>query len=256
MLRTSLLPQVVETLSFNRSRQVEALAVFEVGKTFETSSDGVSEFTMIGLGLMGPTRRAALERQKQVSDLEAFLNLKGEIELIFSTLGCRKDITFVPSDDPTFTAGQAAEILLKDKVIGRIGLLNPEASDAGKFSGPIALGEVQFLPLLPTEGQPVKMDPIPDQPAVTRDVALLVDASCQHQDVLSIVNEQRPKDLIDVAVFDVFTGEKLGENRKSMAYRFTYRNPRKTLTDKAVEKMHRRIEDRLMSELPAKIEGR
>lgn len=256
VLRTSLLPQMVETLAFNRSRQAEALAVFEAGKVFASGGSGVEESVMVALGLMGPTRRAPLDRQRPVGDLEAFLNLKGEFERLFALLGCRQEMSFVPCDDPAFSPGQAADILRKDEVCGRIGLLNPAERDAGKFSGPIALGEVQISPLLPGEAVPRTMDPVPDQPAVTRDVALLVDSSCQHQDVLDLINQQRPKDLVDVSLFDLFTGEKLGENRKSMAYRFTYRNAKKTLTDTAVEKMHRRIEDRLMSELPASIEGR
>jgi phenylalanyl-tRNA synthetase beta chain len=87
-------------------------------------------------------------------------------------------------------------------------------------------------------------------------VALIVDRSRTHQQVEDVVNQQRPKDLVDVTVFDIFESEKLGQNRKSMAYRFTYRNPKKTLTDKAVENMHERIVDRLMSELNAEIVGR
>ena len=256
VLRTSLIPQLVETLTFNRSRQVESLAIFEVGKAFQTSLDGVSESKMIAMGLMGPTRRAGLERQKSVSDTEAFLNLKGEFEGLFTMLGCADQVTFVPSEDPTFAPGQCADILMKDTCCGRIGLLNHQERDAGKFSGPIALGEVQFSSILPKENRQVHMEPIPDQPAISRDVALVVDQTCTHQDVLTLINQQRPKDLIDVNLFDLFTGEKLGENKKSMAYRFTYRNAKKTLTDKAVEKMHRRIEDRLMSELPAEIVGR
>jgi phenylalanyl-tRNA synthetase beta chain len=256
VLRTSLLPQLVQTLAFNRSRQVEALAVFEAGKRYLKSPEGVQESVMVALGLMGPTRRAALKRQQAVDPLEAFLNLKGEFEILFSMLGCQEAITFAASDDATFAPGQAAEILFNGAPCGRLGLLNPAEREAGKFSGPIALGEVDLLCLLPRDHAPHLMQPIPDQPAVTRDVALMVDISCRHQDVLDLINQQRPRELEDVMLFDLFTGEKLGENRKSLAYRFTYRHPKKTLTDKAVEKMHRRIEDRLMAELPADIEGR
>lgn len=256
VLRSSLLPQLVETLRFNRSRQAESLAVFEVGKVFETSAKGVVETPRVAMALMGPTKRAGLERQKPVGDLEAFLNLKGEFEVLFALLGCADKISFRPCTDPTFSPGQGADIVLGETPCGRIGLLNSSEREAGKFSGPIALGEVDLLPLFPKPGDITSMAPIPDQPAVTRDVALLVDRSCVHQQVLDLINQQRPGDLEEVTLFDVFTGEKLGTNRKSMAYRFTYRNAKKTLTDQAVEKMHRRIEDRLMQELPATIEGR
>jgi phenylalanyl-tRNA synthetase beta chain len=74
--------------------------------------------------------------------------------------------------------------------------------------------------------------------------------------VMDLVNHQRPKDLIQVVPFDLFESEKLGENKKSMAYRFTYQNANKTLTDSSVEKMHTRICERLLSELNAEIVGR
>lgn len=257
VLRSSLIPQLVETLSFNRSRQLETLAVFEAGKVFRMGkAGGVEETISIALGLMGTTRRPVLQQQTPLGDQEAFLNLKGELEWIFQRLGCEQDITLTPSEDPAFAPGQGAEIRLRNTVCGRMGLICAAERERGKFNGPIAVGELDLQPLFPEPGALVRMQPIPDQPAVTRDVALLVDMSCRHQDVLDVIAQQRPADLEQVSLFDLFTGEKLGGNRKSMAYRFTYRNAKKTLTDKAVEKMHRRVEDRLMSELPAEIVGR
>lgn len=256
VLRTSLIPQLVTSLSFNRSRQVEALAMFEVGKTYEKDGEGVKEHLNIGMGLMGPTRRETLDRQRTVSPQEAFLNLKGELEQFAALIGIQSELSFTPSDDPTFTPGQGAVILVNGIPCGRIGNLNPIEREAEKFQGPVALAEIHLEGLFNQHHRIPSMDPIPEVPSVSRDVALIVDRSCTHQDVLNVVNEQRPGDLEEVQLFDLFTGDKLGADKKSLAYRFTYRNAKKTLTDKAVEKMHRRIEDRLMSDLPAQIEGR
>ncbi|MDA3874275.1 MAG: hypothetical protein PF795_10000 [Kiritimatiellae bacterium] len=100
------------------------------------------------------------------------------------------------------------------------------------------------------------MTPIPSFPSTTRDVALILDRSRSHREITDLVNQERPKDLVQVRLFDLFESDKLGENKKSMAYRFTYRNPKKTLTDEAVEKMHGRIVDRLVSGLNAEIVGK
>ena len=256
VLRTSLIPQLVCSLSLNRSRQVDALAMFEVGKTYGISGGEVFEHLCIGMALMGPTRRATLDRQRTVTAQEAFLNLKGELEQFVSLLGIQEEITYVPSEDPTFTPGQGADLQVRGNTVGRIGLLNPVERDAEKFQGPVAVAEIQLNGLLLNHLNIQKMSPIPDVPSVSRDVALIVDRGCTHQNVMDVVNQQRPGDLEDVQLFDLFTGDKLGKDKKSLAYRFTYRNAKKTLTDKAVEKMHRRIEDRLMAELPATIEGR
>jgi phenylalanyl-tRNA synthetase beta chain len=162
----------------------------------------------------------------------------------------------VPADDPAFGKGQAARVLCGEKEVGRIGLLSAKFKQTYKLSGPIALAEINLTHILPEPGLPIGMTPIPSFPSTTRDVALILDRSRSHREITDLVNQERPKDLVQVRLFDLFESDKLGENKKSMAYRFTYRNPKKTLTDEAVEKMHGRIVDRLVSGLNAEIVGK
>jgi phenylalanyl-tRNA synthetase beta chain len=256
VLRSSLLPQMVQTLAYNKAHQVDELALFESGKTYLQDADSVEERIQVCFGTMGPWGKPELDKQRPLCDREAFTDLKGEIENLFHLLGCEEKCRWEPTDDPAFGKGQAAEIRCGNKNIGRIGLLSAKWKQANKLSGPIALAEIDLTHILPDPALPSGMTPIPDFPSTTRDVALILDRSRNHQDIIDLVNQERPKDLVQVRLFDVFESDKLGKNKKSMAYRFTYRNPKKTLTDTAVEKMHNRIVDRLLAELNAEIVGK
>ncbi len=255
VLRTSLLPQMVETLAFNKAHQTDEVAFFEAGKTYLQLEEGVEEHERICLGAMGPWKRPLLDKQSSISDREAYTDLKGEVENILHLLRCTDKVIFVANEDPAFAPGQSAELQCAGNVIGRIGLLSAKIKTRFKLSGPVALAEINLDMLIPERSLPPTMQPVPGFPSITRDVALILDRSKTHQMVLDLVNHQRPKDLIHVTMFDLFESDKLGENKKSMAYRFTYRNPKKTLTDKTVEKMHLRITQRLISELNATIVG-
>ncbi|WFB35153.1 phenylalanine--tRNA ligase subunit beta [Kiritimatiellota bacterium B12222] len=256
VLRTSLIPQMIETLAFNKAHQTDEVAMFEAGKTFLQRETGVEEHERICLGAMGPWKRPGLDKQRPISDREAYADLKGEVENLLCKLRCEELIQFVVGEDPTFEPGQAALLKLGDEIVGRIGLLSKTLKIKYKLTGPVALAELNLDALIPAQKLPPTMDPVPTFPSITRDVALILDSHVTHQQVMDVVNQKRAKDLIQVTLFDLFESDKLGQNKKSMAYRFTYQNAKKTLTDKAVEKMHGQIEQRLLSDLSAQIVGR
>jgi len=256
VLRTSLLPQMIETLSFNKAHQNDEVALFESGKTYLQLKDRVEEHQHISFGTIGPWRRSHLDKQGSVSDREAYTDLKGEMEALLHVLRCADKVRFAEADFAAFTPGQSAVMLCGETQVGRIGLLNKALKESYKLSGPVALAEVNLDLVMPERSLPPTMQAIPTFPSISRDVALILDRSKTHHMVMELVNHQRPKELIHVSLFDLFESDKLGENKKSMAYRFVYQNTKKTLTDKSVEKMHGRIVDRLMSELNAEIVGK
>jgi phenylalanyl-tRNA synthetase beta chain len=247
---------MVESLAFNRAHQADSVALFECGKVFFPAADGVGECLHLCLGTYGARKRAHLDGQRPTTSDEAFLNLKGELESVFRMLRVLEDIRFEACEYAGLTPGQAARVIFKQNEIGRIGILDSSLLERRKLVGPVALAELSLQPLLPSKRRMAKMKPIPAFPAITRDVALIVDRCRTHQEVVDQVQQNRPRDLEQFEVFDVFESDKLGKNRKSMAYRFVYRNANKTLTDKAVEKMHSQLVDRLVEALQAEISGR
>lgn len=253
VLRTSLIPQMAETLARNHARQNHELAFFEMGTVYLKSASGVEEQTRVAFGQLGPVRRPHLDKQRPLQDAEAFASLKGQIQTFLA--GERvQQVVFLALQDSTFEPGQAAEIVINGQSAGRVGLLAGNLREDWKLHEPVALAELR-LDALPPSPRAV-MRPVPSFPSSSRDAALLCEKSLSHARILEVVESSRPRELESVELFDVFESDKLGANRKSMAYRFTYRNPQKTLTDETVEKLHAKIEARLVSELGVEISGK
>jgi len=118
MLRSSLLPQMVQTLAFNKAHQTEELALFEAGKVYRQAENGVEEAAHISLGTMGPWRRAELSKQSAVSEREAFLDLKGEVENLLHLLECDEEVTFEAEENPVFAPGQSARLVRNGQTVG------------------------------------------------------------------------------------------------------------------------------------------
>jgi phenylalanyl-tRNA synthetase beta chain len=254
VLRTSLIPQMVETLARNKARQNLRVGLFEMGTVFHQGAEGVEESQRLSIGLLGPVGRSPLDRERPVGDAEAFYWLKGMVENLLASRRLAP-VRWEASDDAAFAPGQAARVLWQDQEIGRIGLVRADIRQGWKIHEPLAVGEIAVEALLARANKPVSMQPVPSIPCSSRDVALIVDRATAHAAVMDLVAEKRPAELESVELFDIFEGKKLGENRKSMAYRFTYRGRQQTLSDEAVEKLHRPIVERLMARLPAEIAG-
>jgi phenylalanyl-tRNA synthetase beta chain len=253
VLRTSLLPQMADTLARNHARQNHELALFELGTVFLKAETGVEEQIRVSFGQLGPVRRPTLDKQRPVTDDEAFAQLKGQLETFLRSQRMT-DVQFVPSEDAAFEPGQSATVLLGKQELGRIGLLPKALRERWKIFEPVALAEL-VLDRLPKAKIPV-MAPVPTFPSTSRDLSMVVDSRLTHAEVMAVIQQAKPYELETVDLVDIFEGKKLGENKKSLSYRFTYRSPKKTLTDETVEKLNGKIEKRLVDSLNAQIVGR
>jgi phenylalanyl-tRNA synthetase beta chain len=97
------------------------------------------------------------------------------------------------------------------------------------------------------------VEPIPDQPPVLEDLALVVDEGVPAQTVQALIEQTGGKILTEVRLFDLYRGEQLGEGKKSLAYSLVYQHPEKTLTDKEVLAIRNKIVKRLEKELGAQL---
>ncbi len=86
---------------------------------------------------------------------------------------------------------------------------------------------------------------------MSRDIALVVDQSVQHEDLVALIQKADPKDLESFGLFDIYQGKGIEKGRKSLAYNFVYRSAKQTLTDKKVNKAHQKLTDFLCEQLGA-----
>jgi phenylalanyl-tRNA synthetase beta chain len=255
VLRTSLIPQMIESLGRNKSRQIDEAVFFEIGRTFlKTDLSPVPAQTeKICLGLMGAAGRGALDKQRAISEEEVFLWLKG---LVCNLLAAQNvaDVSFQPLEEvPAFDAGRVVAVLSGKEKIGVIGLIHSAARKEWRLNDPVAAAELNLEPLISNVWKRSAVKDIPLYPATERDFAFIVDEAVRHEDILQAVRSAAPAELECVQLFDVFRGKALEKGKKSVAYSFVYRSLSGTLTDEKVNAFHEAVGKKVCSAVSAVI---
>ena len=241
VLRTSLIPQMIESLGRNKSRQINEAVFFEIGRTFCKTAAGTVQTEQVCLGLMGPAGRGALDKQRALSEEEIFLWLKGLVEKLLAAQNV-DGASFQPlQDDQAFEPGRAMAVFCGKKQIGKIGLINSSARKEWRLHDPIAAAEINLEPLISNVWKRSAVNDIPLYPATERDFAFVVDEAVQHETILAAIRSVAPAELEEVKLFDIFRGKALGSGKKSVAYSFIYRSASGTLTDEKVNGFHETV---------------
>jgi len=252
VLRSSLIPQMVETLGHNRARQVSDVAFYEVGKIFSRTQRGeAGDRHALCIGMMGPAGRPPLDRQRPVTPAEMVAWLKGCIDALGAHLGLTLQATACRA--APFAPGQVALLSRAEKTVGVFGVLDPKIAREWRFSGPVGLVHVELDALVSHNRALPKAVTPPAHPSNARDTAFLVPASVTHARIMELVAKYGDPLLESTELFDVFSGTQTGPDRKSMAYRFVYRHAEKSLTDEAVNSVHERLKATLCNDLPATV---
>lgn len=252
VLRTTLIPQLVESLGRNHSRQINEACFYELGRVFNRIDGTPQQTELLSLGMMGPVGRSLLEKRAAVSDEEIFLWMKGLVENLLAAQKI-ENVWFSKADRPQYTSGQALDIYVGDQNIGWMGLIHKPARDAWRLSGPVAAAELRLDDLLQNSFKKAKVEDLAQLPSMSRDIALILDESVQHEDVIRWVKKANPKHLEHVGLFDIYQGKGVEKGKKSLAYTFIYRSATQTLTDKKVNKVHQKLTEFLCKQLGASL---
>ena len=238
-LRPSILVGLLGVLDRNIRAGAERVAIFEIGRTFIPPSG--KEERHLGILLWGNVASAPNWRSPQNRRLDLF-DLKSALECVVPNL------SFRPGKFPDLAL--PVDVFSGDQMIGFGGQLSAAKSDA---PGPVLVAEVHAdLLLMRDEQTAKKFREIEKFPAITRDIAMIVPEEIPHEKILRVIREPKQPLLESVELFDLFT-EKVGEARKSLAYRLTYRDRSRTLTNEEVTAAHAKIRERLGRDLGAEL---
>ena len=236
-LRPSILVGLLAVLDRNIRAGADRVAIFEIGRTFIPPSG--KEERHLGVLLWGSTASGADWRSGKIRNLDLF-DLKGALESVVPKL------LFRPGKFPELAL--AVDIYSGDRMIGFGGQLSSAKSNA---PGPVFIAELHADLLLRDETQR-KFSELEKFPAVARDIAMIVPEEIAHEKILRAIEDPKEPLLESVELFDLFT-EQIGEARKSLAYRLTYRDRSRTLTSEEVNAAHAKIRERLRSDLSAEL---
>ncbi|HEX4654059.1 MAG TPA: phenylalanine--tRNA ligase subunit beta [Candidatus Udaeobacter sp.] len=234
-LRPSLIGGLLGVLERNIRGGAENVSIFEIGRAFIPPSG--KEELHLGILLWGKVDSTPNWRSQTQRGLDLF-DLKGALESVVPNL------SFRPGTFPDLTL--PVEIFSDDQMIGFGGQLSSAKATA---SGPVFVAELHADLLLVPDDLRKKFREIEKFPAVTRDIAMIVPEEISHEKIWRAIHKPREPLLETVKLFDVFSGGEVGETRKSLAYRLTYRDRSRTLTSEEVNEVHARIRERLKREL-------
>ncbi|MFH1596335.1 MAG: phenylalanine--tRNA ligase subunit beta [Pseudomonadota bacterium] len=249
VMRTSLLPGLLETLRRNTLKQVLDVRLFEVAKVFipEPGADLPREEHWLAGAMYGGREEAAWNSSREAVD---FFDLKGAVETLLEGLQI-PEVNFRADGLPLFL-GYGARAYSGDVELGVLGGLLPEVSEQLDLEGRIFVFNLDFEALVRTSAPP-RFSPLPRYPAAYRDIALVVPEEVPAARVAQALYHHGRPWLVEARLFDVYTGEPIPPGKRSLAYRLSYRDPERTLTDDLVNPHHQALVAALTRELGAEL---
>ena len=197
--------------------------LFETGKVFHSVDGKPAENAMLALGFCGPAGREALRRRAPLGEEEAALWMKGAVEELVSRLHAGK-LEFAPASHPAFSA--ALEVKVNGRAVGVLGAVSAKLRHPFRLTTQMALCEVELGPLLKRVDAAGRVSPVPQFPAVRRDIAVAVAPGVTDEAIVAAIRRNGGRELVKVDLFDVF--------KNSRAYSLEFRSDARTLTDDEV----------------------
>ena len=239
-LRQSVLPGLLDSLRVNQNAGEPAARLFEIARRFIPAAGG------------DLPHEDALLALASGSGAPEFENVKGVLETLFGRLRFADRVRFVPTDRyPDLAVDQAAEILLDDEPIGMVGSTTKESASAFELDFSPTVAEIQFGRLIEAARLEPAYRPLPQFPAIARDLAIVVDEAVRWADVEKAVGSAGVAEVESLQALDVYRGKQVPAGKKSIALRLVLRRASGTLTHDDAAAMQARILDALQSRLGA-----
>lgn len=239
VMRTTLIPNMLDVISTNISHKVEEVSVFECGNTFIPQEGLPIETKKYCVGMYG----------KEVD----FFVLKGVIESVLNNVGLKGYEIEPETTNLTFHPGRCAKIVYNNIYIGTFGELHPDVIENYNLGQRVYVAEINIDTVFENLNLTKSYNPLPKYPSTSRDIALIVKDEVFVKQIEDII-KANGEDLVEsYKLFDVYKGAQIEEGHKSIAYSITYRSKDKTLTDEDVAKVHEKILSELSEKLNANL---
>ena len=245
VMRTSLIPGLLGAAAHNLNRQQPRVRLFETGLRF-MPGQALSQTPMLALLLCG---RRMPEGWSSSAESVDFFDMKGEIEALLQAAD--QTLTFRPAVRPGLHDGQTAEILLGDEVVGIMGRIHPRTASQMNLPEQTLVAELTLASAV-SRVLPDYQD-ISKFPEVRRDIALLVSRDIPSAAVVDCARSAAGPSLADARIFDVYEGDGVAENEKSLAIGLTFRDQSRTLTDEEISESLAQVIESLGEKLGARL---
>ena len=244
VMRSSLVPGLVDCIAFNVRHRQTRVRVFEIGRCFTKQDGDYGQPMRIGGAACGD---ALPEQWGGPPRRVDFYDVKGDVEMLLSG----RSPGFEPASHPALHPGKSARIVIDSRSVGWIGELHPQWQQKYDLPLPVVIFELDF-DAAAEAGVPAYRE-ISKLPPVRRDLAALFDESVPYQAVIEALRRDAPPIVSEVRLFDVYRGKDLEKGKKSLAFRVLLQDTRKTLTDAEIESAVSELRDVLRQRFDAKL---
>ena len=240
VIRTSLIPSLMNVYNYNKARKVEDINIYEIAKTYDKSYNEESKVAFLMKG------NYITNSWKGSMKVDFYL-MKGIVESILDYLGFKNRYSFVKSNVSDLHPGISADILLDRKRIGIMGRVHPKVCKDEVYVCELSLNALM------TKVKPLKYKEASKYPTIVKDVAFIVPKDMSSSEVETVIKKAGGRLLSDIKVFDVY--DKLENNKKSIAYNLTFMDSNRTLTDEEVMNVFDNIIKKVTTSLDVELRG-
>lgn len=244
-LRTTLLESSLKTLKYNINRKNENLKYFEFGKIYESINDSYNENRRLSITYSGKILSKSWRNEFINAE---FYSLKNIIINIFSKLSIEFNENPIELNGFEKTLG----LFIKDKKLAIIGLVDKNTCDKFDIKQEVFYASIDIdlvHKYLNTNFQ--KYKPLSKFQPVEKDMSFIIDKNIEYSQIKDLLMKSQIKNLINMNLFDVYEGDKIGNNKKSYALNFTLSNSEKTLNEKEIHLAMNKIQDKLKNNFKA-----
>ena len=242
VIRTSILPSLINVYEYNKARNIKDICLYETAKTYDKQYNEDSKIAILMKGnyLINDCLHATTKCD--------FYTLKGVIENLLDFLGFKNRYSFVSCESPEMHPGMTAKLLVDREEIGILGRVHPSYKKEDIF-----VAELSMTKLYNKQVKPIKFKEAPKYPEISKDVAFVVDMNETSDNIVSQIKKSGGRLLTSIEAFDVYVGENIDSDKKSIAYSLKFVDPTKTLTEDEVMTVFNKIINDVENNLNAKL---
>lgn len=252
VMRSTLVPSLLETASRNLAYRSEHLALFELRPVFQPVAGAELPVESLRLAALLCGRREPEGWAQQNATVD-FYDIKGCVEAVLAELRITGVTWTVQQSENFYHPGKSCAVMHGKHLLGTLGELHPATARAFDIQQPAYLCDLDVEALFAARGDLPRFQALSRFPDVQRDSAFLVDEAISAGQIFAVLDQVRIKDLEDYVLFDVYRGEGVPAGKKSMAIRARYRALDRTLTDELIQNLHGKLIKALEKQLNIEI---
>ena len=245
VIRTTLIPSLLDVYNYNKKRQVEDINIFEVSNIYYKKED-VKEEKLLTILLGDDINYSSYQN---IILKRSFYTIKGIVENILDYLGLNKRYRFVNENIPEgFNPYQAVRVEIDKTVVGYFGMIHPNITKEKIF-----VAELNLTKIFSNKVRGIKVKEISKYPSISIDLAFVLNKDVNYEDVENSIKKACSRDLVNVELFDYYDGDKIEKDKKQLAFKLTFNSFNKTLEDSFIKEETEKVINRLKEDYDAYI---